>query len=105
MGTYWQCPHCGEKVERNFEVCWSCQRPRPPGTVEQSDPEQDLKEILAREPRAGCAGPTRTFVLVSTVVTLAALAGTLLWGFGAGLRAAIACGIVAHLLGKLHRRR
>ena len=24
----WDCPHCGEEVEGNFDVCWHCQHPR-----------------------------------------------------------------------------
>ena len=29
-GAGWQCPTCGELVEDDFELCWSCQTPRKP---------------------------------------------------------------------------
>ena len=24
----WQCPHCGESCDGNFDICWQCQAPR-----------------------------------------------------------------------------
>lgn len=24
----WTCPHCGEKVPGQFEICWKCESPR-----------------------------------------------------------------------------
>ena len=26
----WQCPTCGETVDDEYELCWSCQTPRKP---------------------------------------------------------------------------
>ena len=53
----WVCPHCGEKVEPGFEICWSCGainegRLQPeestPETVEfQEDEEVPLRSLIA----------------------------------------------------------
>lgn len=26
----WVCAHCGAEVDAGFDLCWKCQRPRPP---------------------------------------------------------------------------
>ena len=27
-GRPWQCPHCGEWLDAQFDLCWQCQTPR-----------------------------------------------------------------------------
>jgi hypothetical protein len=29
-GPAWHCPQCGTNVPGNFDICWKCQRARPP---------------------------------------------------------------------------
>jgi len=29
-GPPWQCPFCGEENDPNFEICWRCEKERPP---------------------------------------------------------------------------
>lgn len=29
LAAPWKCPHCGEELEGQFDVCWNCQTHRP----------------------------------------------------------------------------
>ena len=35
----WTCPSCQEENEASFEVCWSCQAPRPTSHLPVASPE------------------------------------------------------------------
>jgi hypothetical protein len=59
----WQCVTCGEKIERNFDVCWNCGTARD-GTedpefvklLDVTGAEPDLHDLAeAGEPAAPCA--------------------------------------------------
>lgn len=30
----WQCARCGEENESTFDVCWKCEKPRPPHPIQ-----------------------------------------------------------------------
>ncbi len=47
----WECPKCSEINEPAFEICWSCQTPRPDGSIgiqtsESPDPPLHLDENI-----------------------------------------------------------